>query len=95
VSQIPNRIVSKSSTPSLFGDSDDRLYRDPLGVAATKAGAEIRAYGLMPNHVHAVVTAKDEAGLWLSSPRFARAHHRSHPCAQPLHRAALAGGSAR
>jgi REP element-mobilizing transposase RayT len=42
----------------------DRLCRDPLGIAAAKAGAEIRAYGLMPNHVHAVVTAKDEKGLW-------------------------------
>jgi REP element-mobilizing transposase RayT len=48
----------------------------PSGVA--KAGAEIWAYCLMPNHVHAVVTAKDETGLWWRSfPRFAQEHHRS------------------
>lgn len=42
---------------------DDRLYRDWLGIAVTKAGAQIWAYCLMPNHVHAIETPKDEAGL--------------------------------
>jgi hypothetical protein len=45
------------------GDSDDRLDRDWLGIAAAKAGAEIRAHCLMPNHLRAVVTVKDEEGL--------------------------------
>jgi putative transposase len=35
-----------------------------LGIAAAKAGAEIWACCLMPNHVHAVVTPKDEEALW-------------------------------
>jgi REP-associated tyrosine transposase len=46
---------------TLFGDSDDRLDRGWLGIAAAKVGAEIWAYGLMSNHVHAV--AKDEEGV--------------------------------
>ena len=37
---------------------------DWLRIAAANAGVEIRAYCLMPNHVHAVVTPKDEEGLW-------------------------------
>jgi hypothetical protein len=60
----------------LFGESDDRPYRDWLGIAPTKAGGEIWAYGLMPNYVHAVATAKDEEGLWRSFRRFAPARHR-------------------
>jgi hypothetical protein len=32
----------------LFGDADDWLYRDWLGIAAAKAGAEIWTYCLMP-----------------------------------------------
>jgi putative transposase len=34
-----------------------------LGKAAVKAGAEVWAYCLMPNHVHAIVTPKDGRGL--------------------------------
>jgi REP element-mobilizing transposase RayT len=48
---------------TFFGDADRRLYRDWLGIAAAKAGAEMWAYCLMPNHVHAIVTPKDEVGL--------------------------------
>jgi putative transposase len=36
--------------------------------------ALIWAYCLMPNHVHAVVTAKDEEGLWR---RFGDLHRRT------------------
>ncbi len=48
---------------TFFGDEDYRLYRDLLGEAAAKAGAEIWAYCLMPNHVHVIVTPKDRDGL--------------------------------
>jgi hypothetical protein len=76
---------------TLFGDADYRLYRDWLGIVAAKARAEIWAYCLTSNHVHAVVTPKDEEGLWRGFPRFAPAHHRSHPCAQPLDLISLSG----
>jgi putative transposase len=93
VSGIPRHVTQRGNRRerTLFGDSDDRLDRDPLGIAAAKAGAQIRAYCLMPNHGHAVVTAKDEEGLWRSFSRFASAHHRSHRCAQPLDLISLAG----
>jgi hypothetical protein len=63
-----------------FGDSDDRLYRDRLGIAAAKAGAAIWAYGLMPNHVHAAVTPKGRSGAAAQLRRFAPAHHWSQLC---------------
>jgi hypothetical protein len=40
---------------------------DWLGIAAAKVGAEIRAYCLMPNDVHTVVTPKDEVGCGVPS----------------------------
>ena len=49
---------------TFFNEADYRLYRDLLGTAAAKARAEIWAYCLMPNHVHVIVTPKDEGGLW-------------------------------
>jgi putative transposase len=48
---------------TFFGDADYRFYRDLLGAAAAKAGAEIWAWCLMPNHVHAIVTPRDADGL--------------------------------
>ena len=35
-----------------FGDADYRFYLALLGESAAKAGAEVWAYCLMPNHVH-------------------------------------------
>ena len=65
---IPHHVAQRGNRRerTFFGDADYRLYRDRLGIAAAKAGAEIRAYCLMPSHVHAVVTPKHEAGLWRS-----------------------------
>jgi hypothetical protein len=90
---IPHHVTQRGNCRerTFFVDSDYRLYRDRLGIAAAKAGAAIRAYCLMPNHVHAVATPKEEEGLWRTFPRFAPAHHRSYPRAQPLDRASLAG----
>jgi putative transposase len=62
---IPHHVTHRGNRRerTLFGDADYRLYGDWLGIAAAKTGAEIWAYCLMPNHLHAVVTPKDEAGL--------------------------------
>ena len=49
--------------PTFFEDGDYRLYRRLLGEAARKAGAEVWAYCLMPNHVHVILTPSDEDGL--------------------------------
>jgi putative transposase len=56
---IPHHVTQRGNRRegTIFSDAD---YRDWLGIAATKAGVEIWVYCLMPNHVHAVVTPKDE-----------------------------------
>lgn len=56
-----------------FEDADYVLYRDLLAEAAQRAGAEIWAYCLMPNHVHVIVVPSDEDGLRRT---FADAHRR-------------------
>jgi putative transposase len=48
---------------TFFAEADYLFYRGLLGEAAAKAGAEIWAYCLMPNHVHAIVTPRDTDGL--------------------------------
>ena len=48
---------------TFFEDADYALYRDLLADAARRAGSEIWAYCLMPNHVHLIVVPADEHGL--------------------------------
>jgi len=56
-----------------FESADYVLYRDLLAEAAQRAGAEIWAYCLMPNHVHIIVVPSDADGLRRT---FADAHRR-------------------
>ncbi|MBU1173908.1 MAG: transposase [Alphaproteobacteria bacterium] len=56
-----------------FGDGDYALYRDLLAAAARKAGSEIWAYCLMPNHVHIVTVPSHADGL---RQTFGEAHRR-------------------
>ncbi|PTS76210.1 transposase [Sphingomonas sp. HMWF008] len=58
---------------TFFEDADYALYRDLLGEAADRAGAEIWCYCFMPNHVHVIVVPSDEDGLRRT---FADAHRR-------------------
>jgi putative transposase len=62
---IPHHVTQRGNRreTTFFEDADYGLYRDLLGVAAAKAGAEIWAYCLMPNHVHVIVTPTDADGL--------------------------------
>jgi REP-associated tyrosine transposase len=46
-----------------FDDGDHRVYRKLLAEHAQKAGVEIWAYCLMPNHVHLIAVPLDEGGL--------------------------------
>ena len=48
---------------TFFEHGDYALYRDLLSEAAHKAGAEVWAYCLMPNHVHFIIVPADEDGL--------------------------------
>jgi putative transposase len=58
---------------TFFEDADYALYRDLLAQAAERAGTEVWAYCLMPNHVHLIVVPADEDGLRRT---FADAHRR-------------------
>ena len=62
---VPHHVTQRGNRreTTFFEEADYRLYRDLLAQAATKAGAEVWAYCLMPNHVHVIVTPKDEDGL--------------------------------
>jgi putative transposase len=62
---IPHHVTQRGNRrePTFFGDADYRLYRDLLGRAASKAGAAVWAYCLMPNHIHAIVVPGDADGL--------------------------------
>jgi putative transposase len=59
--------------PTFFEHGDFALYRDLLADAARRAGSEIWAYCLMPNHVHLIVVPADPDGLRAT---FAYAHRR-------------------
>jgi putative transposase len=46
-----------------FNDADYAWYRALLAAAAARAGAEVWAYCLMPNHIHIVIVPADADGL--------------------------------
>jgi putative transposase len=73
--RYPNHVAQrgKRSQQTFFEDGDYILYRDLLADAAKRAGAEVWAYCLMPNHVHVIVVPSDEDGLRRT---FADAHRR-------------------
>jgi len=58
---------------TFFKEGDYLFYTKLLAESAGKAGAEIWAYCLMPNHVHVIVVPQDEDGLRRT---FADAHRR-------------------
>ncbi|HXZ01173.1 MAG TPA: transposase [Stellaceae bacterium] len=62
---VPHHVTQRGNRreTTFFKEADYRLYRELLGAAAARAEAEIWAYCLMPNHVHVILTPKDEDGL--------------------------------
>lgn len=62
---IPYHVTQRGNRrgQTFFEDADYALYRDLLAQAADRAGAEIWAYCLMPNHVHIIAVPADEDGL--------------------------------
>ena len=48
---------------TFFEEGDYALYLDLLAEASTRAGTEVWAYCLMPNHVHIILVPSDEDGL--------------------------------
>jgi putative transposase len=72
---VPYHVTQRGNRrqQTFFEDGDYGLYRDLLAEAARRAGSEIWAYCLMPNHVHLIVVPADEHGLRRT---FADAHRR-------------------
>ena len=62
---IPHHVTQRGNRreTTFFGEADYRLYRELLATSAAKAGVEVWAYCLMPNHVHVIVTPRDVDGL--------------------------------
>jgi putative transposase len=62
---LPHHVTQRGNRREkvFFADADYRRYLDLLGEAVTKADAEVWAYCLMPNHVHAIVVPRDGNGL--------------------------------
>jgi putative transposase len=72
---IPHHVTQRGNRRerTFFEDADYKRYRTMLGDAAKRAGAEVWAYCLMPNHVHLIVVPSGEDGLRRT---FADAHRR-------------------
>jgi putative transposase len=62
---VPHLVTQRGNRRerTFFGDADYRLYREMLADAARKAGTEVWAYCLMPNHVHLLLVPCDADGL--------------------------------
>ena len=58
---LPHHVTQRGNRrePVFFGAGDYQLYRRLIAAAARRAGAEIWAYCLMPNHVHLIVILRD------------------------------------
>jgi putative transposase len=62
---IPHHVTQRGNRRerTFFEDGDYALYLDLLAEGAERAGVEIWAYCLMPNHVHIVAVPRDSDGL--------------------------------
>lgn len=62
---LPHHVTQRGNRREqvFFEDGDYLAYLDFLRAALVKSNSEIWAWCLMPNHVHLIVTPKDEDGL--------------------------------
>ena len=62
---IPHHVTQRGNRrlPVFFGDDDYRTYKALLCEWCAKAGTQIWAYCLMPNHVHLILVPSREDGL--------------------------------
>ena len=75
IPNYPHHVTQRGNRrqTTFFSNSDYLAYIDFIAEAKNKAGVEILAYCLMPNHVHFVVVPKTEDGL---CNLFSEAHRR-------------------
>lgn len=62
---LPHHVTQRGNrrAPIFFQPGDQEIYRGLLAAQTRKAGVEVWAYCLMPNHVHLILTPSDEPGL--------------------------------
>jgi putative transposase len=72
---LPHHVTQRGNRRErvFFGDDDYRAYLALIAGAARKAGTEVWAYCLMPNHVHFIMAPSREDGL---RQTFGEAHRR-------------------
>jgi putative transposase len=67
VAGLPHHVTQRGNRREaiFFEDGDHDIYRDLLAEQTRKAGVEVWAYCLMPNHVHLILTPTraDRLGL--------------------------------
>jgi putative transposase len=62
---LPHHVTQRGNRREriFFSDEDYQFYLDELVAASRKAGSEIWAWCLMPNHVHLLIVPDNEDGL--------------------------------
>ncbi len=62
---LPHHVTQRGNRREaiFFEDGDQEIYRDLLAEQTARAGVEVWAYCLMPNHVHLILTPATAAGL--------------------------------
>jgi putative transposase len=65
VPHVPHHVTQRGNRkmPTFLSDADYALYRTLLAEYCAKAGTQIWAWCLMPNHVHLVLVPSHEDGL--------------------------------
>ena len=62
---LPHHVTRRGNRREaiFFEDGDHEIYRDLLAEQTRKAGVEVWAYCLMPNHVHLILTPRTAEGI--------------------------------
>ena len=62
---LPHHVTQRGNRREaiFFEEGDHEIYRDLLAEQTLKAGIEVWAYCLMPNHVHLILTPADGDGM--------------------------------
>jgi putative transposase len=73
---VPHHVTQRGNgrAQTFFGEDDYRLYLDLLARQCAAAEVGVWAWVLMPNHVHMVLTPRDDDGLRWALARVHRAY---------------------
>src|SRR6202522_4098992 len=68
IAGLPHHVTQRGNRREaiFLEDGDQEIYRDLLAVQTRKAGVEVWAYCLMPNHIHLILTPMRADGLGLA-----------------------------